>query len=394
MLMGLLLIEGVLRIRLAIKSKQLASLVAKEQITEWDALQNPIPDPMLRVRMAPYAGEHDAKGWRNASVPKKADIVAIGDSQTWGINVGREHAWPQTLGTLSTRTVYNMGLGYYGPVEYWILIDEALELSPEVIVIGLYLGNDLYGAYYSIYKTDAFPQFRNPNLEERLIEDKVAANVQLILQERDNFQKPKSWWDNFITQTLPTYSALIKAFQWRGYWPATSLSQDDRDWATAYPQWTTVYDERDATRTVFSTGYRFPALDLNNPQILEGLRITKKMLKQIQIQTDEADVELIILLIPTKELVYLDVMQAAYGQNLDETYINLVSMEEKTRSEIMGFCQSQNIDCIDSLPALRQAIFNNKQIYPTGLDDHPVANGYFVLASTVKDALERYKVAN
>ena len=52
-------------------------------------------------------------------------IVAIGDSQTYGMAVRREQAWPQQIETLSGRTVYNMSFGGYGLVEGLALLEEA-----------------------------------------------------------------------------------------------------------------------------------------------------------------------------------------------------------------------------------------------------------------------------
>src|SRR2546421_1234104 len=76
-----------------------------------------VDDPQLGMRVVPYATGHDANGFRNASVPPKVDIVALGDSQTWGVNVHKDDAWPQQLEKLSGHSVYNMGVGGYGPIQ-------------------------------------------------------------------------------------------------------------------------------------------------------------------------------------------------------------------------------------------------------------------------------------
>src|SRR5437762_10854908 len=113
-----------------------------------------INDPVLVARYAPNAPGHDARGFRNAQALSKAEVVAIGDSQTWGVNVLPADAWPQQLGRRSGLSVYNMGVGSYGPDQYLILTDQALQLSPKTIVIGLYPGNDLYDAYNLTYRNE------------------------------------------------------------------------------------------------------------------------------------------------------------------------------------------------------------------------------------------------
>src|SRR5882672_6569628 len=106
-----------------------------------------VSDPELGMRIKPNTPGHDANGFRNASVPAQVDVVALGDSQTWGVNVQSADAWPQQLAKLSQGSVYNMSVGGYGPVQYWRLTEKALAFSPNVIVVGLYFGNDLYDAY-------------------------------------------------------------------------------------------------------------------------------------------------------------------------------------------------------------------------------------------------------
>src|SRR5437868_1341535 len=70
-----------------------------------------VSDPILRHRIKEDAIGHDAWGFRNESVPLHADIVAIGDSQTYGWIAGSKYSWPSQLQAITGRTVYNMGLG-------------------------------------------------------------------------------------------------------------------------------------------------------------------------------------------------------------------------------------------------------------------------------------------
>ena len=86
--------------------------------TETNARRQLVPDPKLGIRLAADTGGHDGKGFRNDTVPGRVDIVAIGDSQTWGANAIRSEAWPQTLARLSGLSVYNMALGGYGREHY------------------------------------------------------------------------------------------------------------------------------------------------------------------------------------------------------------------------------------------------------------------------------------
>src|SRR5437016_7392418 len=113
-----------------------------------------VSDSELGVRLVPNTPGHDANGFRNASVRAQVEVVGLGDSQTWGVNVQSADAWPQQLAKLSQRSVYNMSVGGYGPVQYWRLAEKAFSFSPKVIIVGLYFGNDLYDAYSLTYGND------------------------------------------------------------------------------------------------------------------------------------------------------------------------------------------------------------------------------------------------
>jgi len=58
-----------------------------------------LPDPVTKVRPRPFYpdrkrnGPHDVLGFRNHAVPVQADIIAIGDSQTYGWNVEIDQSW-------------------------------------------------------------------------------------------------------------------------------------------------------------------------------------------------------------------------------------------------------------------------------------------------------------
>jgi len=86
----------------------------------------PVYDARVGFRPNPLDPDHDARGWRNSSALSRADIVVFGDSQTYGLYVPRDAAWPQRLGYFLHRDVYQMAFNGYGPAHYVPLLDEAL----------------------------------------------------------------------------------------------------------------------------------------------------------------------------------------------------------------------------------------------------------------------------
>lgn len=118
-------------------------------------------DPVLGIKVKAHSAGHDAWGFRNKSVPQRAEIVTIGDSQTYGISASAENSWPAQLERMLDKKVYNLSLGGYSPLEYlYLLKSKALLLHPSTVIVGLYLGNDLAGAYSSTYSRDAWKTYR------------------------------------------------------------------------------------------------------------------------------------------------------------------------------------------------------------------------------------------
>ena len=343
-----------------------------------------IPDSKLGTRMVPNTGGQDANGFRNASVRSHVDIVALGDSQTWGVNVQSIDAWPQQLERLSGLSVYNMGVGGYGPVHYWILDSQALSFSPRAVVVGLYLGNDIYDAYALAYANDNYVELRtNPEIKVDTIKDKVGR----YWDEEKNFHQtygrnsPMGWsfW-------LREHSAIGRLLNRNGLWPgATDVDYEiDKAWVHAYPDDGAVCEDQNI-RTVFPTAYRAAGLDLSDPRIVEGLRLTKEVLLRTNQQTNQAGARLLVLMIPTKETVYAGVMQQ--DGKVSGNYARLVDLESSVRQDLTAWCAQQRIECVDALPNLRAAIESRKQLYPSTTESHPNATGYAVIAATVAEAL-------
>lgn len=57
-----------------------------------------------------FSPEIDSAGFRNTDPADPPDIVAIGDSHTYGVNVSSSMSWPQVLGRNTGHSVYNFGV--------------------------------------------------------------------------------------------------------------------------------------------------------------------------------------------------------------------------------------------------------------------------------------------
>ena len=348
-----------------------------------------VRDPELGRVLPPYALHHDANGFRNDSVPTKASIVSIGDSQTWGSRVARVNGWPQQLGKISGRTVYDMSLPGFGPVQYFALAQRSLKFSPEVVVVGVYLGNDIYDSYSIAYENEQYSALRDPQVASALSRDTVGPKATSLRDAQRDFHERYgiltviglSYWGR-------AHLALGRALN---NLAMTTGARDidfevSEEWARAFPEQGTVYGERN-TRTVFLTAYRLMALDLDEPRIAEGLRIAKALLPRMRTAVEANGARLLVLLIPTKESVYADAL--AQQTQSSANYAKVVQMESRIRSELISTCHDQGIEWVDALPVLSEAVRRGDQIYPSTADEHFEARGYHILASRVNDTLAR-----
>lgn len=117
-----------------------------------------VEDPVVGVRGNPSYPGHDVRGFRNPAIPDKASLVALGDSQTYGVGVLPEQAWPMQLAQAAHIKTYSMAFGSYGPTHSLLLLEEALAFQPALVIEAFYSGNDLYDSYSHVHKKGLLPE--------------------------------------------------------------------------------------------------------------------------------------------------------------------------------------------------------------------------------------------
>ena len=346
--------------------------------TYWEEKYMPLPDERLGFRPNPNHPENDARGFRNVKALKKASMVALGDSQTQGQGAKLDQAWPQQVAQLADFPVYNMGFGGYGPVHAWLLLNEALALGPEIIVLGLYSGNDLYDCYDLVYERDKISELKTQ--DQIVLESIRDANNHSALEQQvaksfhgHDHSKPRqllSQWSKIYALLRAVKNEMLFGDKWE--------VQKNR---VASNRSYIVFEAGDI-RTILTPQYRLTALDLNDPRIQEGRRLTFQVISLMHAETIKHEVKFVVLLLPTKELVYKQILNniTALGDTLyDELINNELKFWEKTKN----FCFDQGIECIDVLPAMRQILDAKRNPYASSSDGHPNAEGYRAIANAI-----------
>jgi hypothetical protein len=151
--------------------------------------------------------------------------------------------------------------------------------------------------------------------------------------------------------------------------------------ARAHPAYCRVF-ERGAHRTVFTPEYRFSVLDPSDPRVREGERIALQAIREMRARAAAAGVRLLVLWIPTKELVYRDLVEDGA-----EAYRTLTDSEDALRARMLDALRAEGMDTVDALDALRAQLVEGPAPYPLDYDGHPNADGHRAMARLVAGAL-------
>lgn len=365
------------------------ALGAAELGLRWLSLPGtPIDDPLLGRRMRP-GGDWDARGFRNPRALEQADIVALGDSQTMGWNAKSEEAWPLVLGEMAGTGAYSMALAGYGPVQYAHLANQALELRPKLVLIGFYLGNDIYDAESLVYQSDAWKALRDPGYN--------GAAAGRKLEEEEDVQKmtaagarPGTWAYRWYVAKLwlrehsRLYAMVANATKSVRQKVGVAPTSQDAQRATQMlaeqnPDKVYLYAPASPLSTTLSPLYRFKAVDLEHPQTREGWRITQDRLRAAKSALDSAGVPLVVVLLPTKEKIYLEYMRIRQ-ERIPDALAAYQSKEDEVFGALIEFCKATALRCVSVLQPMVDALGRGIRVYDETIDGHPQAPGYRVIA--------------
>ncbi len=359
----------------------------------WDVDHPLVDDPRLIYRGNPLKADHDSAGYRNPTRPARADIVTLGDSQTYGPADDAGAGWPQALARARSQTVYNMAVPAYGPGQSLLQLDEALSLRPRLIVVAPYFGNDLYDCYrLALRHPDLVASVASELREtasrlesERPLRSEVLRLYTLITEENitPGPPVPPSWY-----KRLKLYG-LVRAVLYRLLSQPPPKPLLSRRFATAAAAVTPAqrevvvpFDGAD-WRTLLTPRYRGRWLDDRDPRIRVGFEVMEHALLGIATRTRAGGVALLVVLIPTKESVFWPRVP-----NPDDYpgLRQMVADESRLRLELIHDLQAHGIDYVDGLEPLREA---PAQPYFEDVDGHPNALGHRVIADALAQHLAR-----
>lgn len=338
-----------------------------------------VADPVLgAVPSHDAMAAFDRWGFRNRKVPETSDIVAVGDSHTYGNTARMVDSWPYVLGRLTGRQVYDMALGGYGPNQYFYLSKtEALTLKPRMIIWGLYMGDDFENAFSITYGLDYWAYLR------KLPPQKVESNIW------ETGPTPPSWHIHKVRVWLSRHSVIYQLVFHTGLGGHLKGEVQIRNAAEIYPglDTTLIVPDKNILEAFRPKAVLF-GLDQENPNVREGMRITFELLKEMNEICQQNHVQFVVVVIPTKEMVFSDYLEHNPKVALSDVIDTLLVNERSARAQIFKFMTDANISYADPLPALKRSV--GQGLYASSATDmHPNRNGYRVIAEATAEYLKQ-----
>ena len=335
-----------------------------------------LSDQILGIRIAPGSAGFDDWGFRNAAVPENVDVVAIGDSHTFGNTARMMDAWPQVVARHTGLSVYNLGVGGYGPNQYYqLLTTRGLSLRPKQVVVGLYMGDDFENAFSITYGLEHWAYLRADRRRT------VNADIWGDSEPPGQFKSVRNWFSrNSVIYRLLVHGPVLGAIKGTLQF---NLAEGQSD-----PSVTSYQDPNGRIREAFRPLRVAAGLDQGRSEVQEGMRITFHLLNEMNRACREKGCSLSVVIIPTKETVFAEYLLPAQELHLKDTIKSLIANERVARGKLVAFLDEAEIPYVDALPSLRKTV-GDELYYRGPADMHPSKNGYKVIGDVVAGLLEQ-----
>jgi hypothetical protein len=342
-----------------------AEFVARTVLDPVDYL-NPavVNDEFLGHRIASHSGGHDAWGFRNKQVPKQADIVCIGDSATYGVSALAYESFPAALAKIRGRSVYNMALGGYGPIQYLHLMrTEAVKLKPKVVIVGFSFATDVLESYNVVRFNKNWSSYGG-------LGEAVEGGKFIHPDRPGKFLGGFRAWlsENSVLYAVASRHPIFNFIRKRE--TVTRMAGE------------TFFTFRDQKHdTMLSFDRRGSGLDMTDVRLKAGFDIAKRALHDMRQEAEKNHMRFVVVLFPTKERAYGKLLEQAGVIGSHPQFAEVLRQEDSARNEMIGYLHGQKIEVVDLLAPL-EAGLAEKDMFPT-TDGHPNPEGYRLIAETI-----------
>lgn len=289
-------------------------------------------------------------------------ILFLGDSTTAGMQVSLEQTYVKRLeqalngaGSGNWVTINAAVNGYGTDNELLFYRQEAGRYEADLVVVGVYLANDVYNNSRELDARTGGSRFK-PYFE-------LDGNGQLLLQNYpvEGLDAPAVRFSTFLKRyfQLPRFVAQVLSLRTQGQ---------------------TLLSSNQATPTPVPAGSPPPAPTTENrlnicasdyaPKLVEAWEVTKALLQQLETEVAANGQQLAVLIIPAQPQTVVPAGNAAW-------YC------DRPNQELAAFLESEQIPYLDPLPAFRDHVQAGGEPLYFERDFHHTAAGHQLLAESL-----------
>lgn len=340
--------------------------------------QHPSGYVELRTNGMGLREDDETSGTKPAGVYR---ILAVGDSQTDGLVFNHE-SWPNlaerwlTPARLDSRAtsveVLNAGVAGYVPLQaylWWRVYGRALE--PDLVLLGLYLGNDLEEptlgrlarAADGAWSLDEAPHPVVPDPFGRWLLRHCSLCLLLSHPLRGGFLEDIAGTVGLAAPATPVRKRYIQA-------------------------------ERACQGCVLQSLRQVQLLEGRPEEYQAALAATEETLRRFRDDVEAAGARFMVLLIPSRRQVEggapVEMVRAASIMGVP---LNDPPLEDRIEADVLDICERHGIRVLDAHPPLRRAFVETQARLYFEADWHLTPDGNAVVARFVTTSLETNQIA-
>jgi lysophospholipase L1-like esterase len=293
----------------------------------------------------------DGLGFRNTwPWPDRAEIVAIGDSLTFGYGVADDQAWPYLVGQqASPLRVINLGLIGAGPQQYLRVFERfGVKLRPKLLLVGVFTQNDFWDA----------------NMFDRWLQSGVGGNYTVW---RDFGRRQRVTFrlrDPLYSLEGVLRSTVVPAVRSSYFYTLLRAIRGGQEGSAPTPPRTISFSDGSRLQLIES---QFLAMSAAIQPDRREFQLLLDSLQQIDSLATRHGAHVLMVLQPGKEQVYLPLLGETRGDPI---------------GALLPALDRLGIDYLDLAPAFRARAAGGERLF-FEVDGHPNQAGYALIAQLV-----------
>lgn len=332
---------------------------------------NKVADTDLGYRLSLEFHEADANGFRNP--PNTGyEVMAIGDSHTYGNNVSSVDSWPAVLRKNTNFSVYNFGVGSYGIFAYHALLKIAAKQETKAAIVALYPRNDFEISFSNcLILENESPFWQNESYRLQLVHPVFQARKSCSRKLKAKNISARDW----LEKNTALMGALVAMLD------SKELPEDE-----------IRYEFPDGIQAISVARVNESAVNMGPDN--QVLRDMLDNFRRMANDWAQSGVKTGVLILPSRERVVFGYFARHNRLNeLDPTFVlemqNQLVLEDQC-VEILSAAKVPYRFALDEVViAFENALAENRDFYGSGDDGHPLQDGYVAYAQAAAQLLKQ-----